>query len=170
MRSAGPGRGGAKLLAGLVPLLVATATARAQCESFGPVGAGFRASQSLLYDQIWSEVTRTPSGYVSVWSEGQNVVLRRYDASLAPLGGDTLVNTTLNQDTQDEPAVATALGGNTLVAWSDRHGYDGEQMGIYGRIYDVNGAPIAPEFRINQITAASQWRPLIAPTPAGGFV
>jgi hypothetical protein len=159
------------LFAGLVPLLLATAApVRAQCVSFGPVAAGFRASQSLLYDQIWSEVARTPAGYVSVWSEGQNVVLRRYDANLTAAGADTLVNTTLNAGTQDEPAVATAVGGNQLVAWSDRQGYDGEQMGIYGRIYDAAGAPIAPEFRINQITAASQWRPLIAPTPAGGFV
>jgi hypothetical protein len=171
MISANVRRRGAKLLAGLVPLSwAATAPVQAQCESFGPVGPGFRASQSQLYNQIWSEVAPTPNGYVSVWSEGQNIVLRRYDSSLAAAGPDTLVNTTLNLDTQDEPAVATAVGGNQLIAWSERHGYDGEQMGIFGRIYDASGAPIAPEFCLNQVTAASQWRPLIAPTPAGGFV
>ncbi|MBL8860002.1 MAG: hypothetical protein JNL28_15950 [Planctomycetes bacterium] len=144
--------------------------ALAQCETFGPRAPGFRASQSVFYDQIWSQIARTSTGYVAVWSEGQNISLRRFDANLAPLGNDTLVNATLSLDIQDEPAVAVATGGNQLIAWSDRHGYDGEQMGIYGRVYNAAGTPLATEFRINQITTASQWRPLIAPTPAGGFV
>ncbi|MDZ4773230.1 MAG: hypothetical protein SGI72_08870 [Planctomycetota bacterium] len=144
--------------------------ARAQCESFGPLGPGFRSSGTQLYDQVWSQIARTGAGYVAVWSEGQNVVLRRYDSNLVASSTDTLVNSTLFLDVQDEPAVAVATGGNQLIAWSERHGYDGEQMGIYGRIYNAAGAPLAAEFRINQITAASQWRPLIAPTPAGGFV
>lgn len=145
-------------------------TALAQCESFGPLAPSFRVSQSVFYDQIWSQMTRVPSGFVSVWSEGQDIVLRRYDANLAPLSNDTYVNTTLNLETQDEPAVATSTGGNFLVAWSERHGYDGEQMGIYGRVYNASATPLAPEFEINQIWQASQWRPLIAPTPSGGFV
>jgi hypothetical protein len=144
--------------------------ARAQCETFGPLAAGFRVSQSSFYDQIWSQMTRTQSGFVSVWSEGQDIVLRRYDTNLAPLSNDTYVNTTLNLETQDEPAVATATGGNFLIAWSERHGYDGEQMGIYGRVYNAAAVPLATEFRLNQIWQASQWRPLIAPTPSGGFV
>jgi hypothetical protein len=171
MMVARPDRSGGRLAAGLVlACLASSAPARAQCESFGPVGPGFRASQAQFYDQIWSEVARTTTGYVSVWSDGANIVLRRYDPNFVAAGPDTLVNTTLNLDTQDEPAVATALGGNQLIAWSDRHGYDGEQMGIYGRIYNASGAPIGPEIRLNQLTAASQWRPLIEPTPAGGFV
>ncbi len=162
---------GSRVVLGLLASLTLAATpAGAQCESFGPLGPGFRASQSQFYDQIWSQIARTQTGYVSVWSEGQNIVLRRYDANLVGAGVDTLVNTTLTLDTQDEPAVAVATGGNQLIAWSDRHGYDGQQMGIYGRIYNPGGTPIAAEFRINQVTTASQWRPLIAPTPTGGFV
>lgn len=154
-------------------LVIATcalsSTASAQCETFGPITPGFRSSQAAFYDQIWSQVARTSTGYLGVWSAGQDIILRRFDSSLSPVGNDTLVNTTLNLETQDEPAVAVATGGNQLIAWSERHGYDGEQMGIYGRIYGTNGVALAPEFRINQITAASQWRPLIAPTPSGGF-
>ena len=151
-------------------LATLAANASAQCETFGPLAAGFRSSQSAFYDQVWSQVARTNNGYVAVWSEGQDVVLRRYDANLAPSGNDTLVNATLNAEVQDEPAVAVATGGNQMIAWSERHGYDGELMGIYGRVYGPTGTPLASEFRLNQITAASQWRPLIAPTPAGGFV
>lgn len=155
---------------GLAALVSAAGAASAQCETFGPLGASLRASQAVTYDQVWSQVARTSAGHVAVWSAGQDVVLRRFDASLTPIGNDTLVNATLNADIQDEPAVAVATGGNQLVAWSERHGYDGEQMGIYGRVFNAAGTPLATEFRINQITAASQWRPLIARTPAGGFV
>lgn len=146
-------------------------SAAAQCETFGPTATGFRSSQSQFYDQIWSQIARgTNGGYVAVWSEGQDIALRRFDANWNPTSNDTLVNATLNLEVQDEPSIGVATGGNQLVAWSERHGYDGELMGIYGRLYGASGTALGTEFRVNQITAASQWRPLVAPTPAGGFV
>ncbi|MCY2960601.1 MAG: hypothetical protein NTY35_10590 [Planctomycetota bacterium] len=146
-------------------------TSQAQtCDVFGPLDGGARVSQALSYDQIWSTPARTGSDWTLVWSAGQDVVLRRFTSGLVPVGNDTLVNTTLNLEVQDEPAIGVANGGNFLVAWSERHGYDGQQMGIFGRVYTSAGSPIGPEFRVNQAWAASQWRPLIAPTPAGGFV
>lgn len=161
-------------LAGALQLLTLFAAlavpSSAQCETFGPLQPGFRVSQGFFYDQVWSHATRVPSGFLFAWSAGQDILLRRFDAALNPLGDDTLVNTTLNLEQQDEPAICTATGGNVLVAWSERYGYDGEQMGIYGRLYSSAGAPLGAEFRINQQWQASQWRPLIEPTPAGGFV
>ncbi|MBL8863749.1 MAG: hypothetical protein JNK02_17300 [Planctomycetes bacterium] len=146
------------------------AAAGAGLETFGPLDGGARVSQAVLYDQVWSSAARTGDGWTLVWSAGQDIVLRRFSDGFAALGGDTLVNTTLNAGVQDEPAIAVALGGTTLVAWSERHGYDGEQMGIFARAYGPAGAPLGPEFQVNQIGAASQWRPLVEPTPAGGFV
>src|SRR5205085_11952147 len=116
-----------------------------------PVAPGFRVSQSFFYDQIWSEVAHTPSGFVFAWSEGQDILVRRYDANLVAISNDTLVNTTLDLDTQDEPAICAGTTGNTLIAWSERHGYDGEQMGIFGRVYNLAGVPLAAEFQLNQI-------------------
>jgi len=145
--------------------------ARAQTwDVFGPLDAGQRVSQAQSYDQIWSTPARTGTGWTMVWSAGQDIVLRRFDDQLAPLSDDTLVNTTLGQQVQDEPAIGVATGGNFLVAWSERYGYDGEQMGIFGRVHTTWGTPLAAEFQINAVWQASQWRPLIAPTPAGGFV
>jgi hypothetical protein len=151
-----------------VPLLPGGASA--QCETFGPLAPGFRDSQAVQWEQEWSQVARTQTGWLGVWSAGQDIVLRRFDPDFVPLGNDTLVNTTLNLEVQDEPAVCVAAGGNQLIAWSERHGYDGQLMGIYGRLYSAAGVELGTEFRINQISAASQWRPLIAPTPSGGFV
>lgn len=156
-------------LASSVGLTISAAEAQS-CDVFGPVDAGARISQAQAYDQVWSSGARTGTGWTCVWSAGQDIVMRRFAADLTPLTNDTLVNTTLALEVQDEPAIAVATGGNFLVAWSERHGYDGQQMGIFGRAYARTGAPLGPEFQINQMWAASQWRPLIAPTPSGGFV
>ncbi len=162
-------RRAAPLLA--LPLLALLPAARAQsCEVFGPMAPGLRVSQAQSYDQVWSTPARTANGWTLVWNAGQDIVLRRFAPDLAPQGGDTLVNTTLNLDQQDEPAIGVSTAGNVLVAWSERYGYDGQQMGIFGRAYSPLGVPLGPEYQINQVWQASQWRPLIAPTPAGGFV
>ena len=147
------------------------APSSAQCaRTFGPMGPEFRPSQTTFYDQIWSQVARGSAGWTFAWSEGNDIYARRYNLSLAPLGGQFLVNETLNQGTQDEPAICHGTTGNFLICWSERQAYDGSGMGIFGRAYDANGTPTTMEFVVNGTTWASQWRPLIAPTPAGGFV
>jgi hypothetical protein len=107
---------------------------------------------------------------VYAFTSGQDVWARFYDAQLNPITNEFQVNTNLTQDIQDEPALGIANNGRVLFAWSDRNGYDGEQMGIFGRVYGANGVPIGNEIQINQSWQASQWRPLIHPTPAGGWV
>ncbi len=163
----------APIRAGTLALACALTATRADaqtCRVFGPLDAGARVSQARLYDQVWCSPARTGNDWTFVWSAGQDIVLRRFTCDLTPIGNDTLVNTTLNLEVQDEPAIGVATGGNFLVAWSERHGYDGQQMGIFGRAYSSAGTPLGPEFQINQVWNASQWRPLIAPTPNGGFV
>ena len=143
----------------------------AQCaRTIGPVAGSIHPAQSFYNDQQEGAVAKSPTGWTIAYCNGDDICVRLFDANLVPAGPQMLVNTTLNYDTQDEPAIAYATNGNFLVAWSDRHGYDGSAMGIVGRLYGPNGVPLGPEFVINQITYASQWRPLISPNPAGGFV
>lgn len=164
-------RAGARAGLAAAALACAATGALAQtCDVFGPLDAGARISQAATYDQLWCAPARTGADWTFVWSAGQDVVMRRFSSALVPLGNDTLVNTTLAAGVQDEPAIGVARGGNFLVAWSERHGYDGQQMGIFGRVYAGGGAPLTGEFQVNEIGAASQWRPLIAPTASGGFV
>jgi hypothetical protein len=137
---------------------------------FGPLTEEFRINQFQGYDQIWSSVAIAENGYVYTFSSGQDVWARFYDDTMEPVTSEFQVNTNLTNDIQDEPAIGIATTGNVLIAWSDRNGYDGEQMGIYGRIYDENAQPLGAEFQINQTWQASQWRPLISPTPTGGWV
>ena len=137
---------------------------------FGPVSGEFRINQFQGYDQIWSSVAIAENGYVFAFSSGQDVWARFYDDDLQPVTGEFQVNTNLINDIQDEPALAVGTTGNVLIAWSDRNGYDGEQMGIYGRIYNADAQPLDAEIQINESWQASQWRPLISPTPTGGWV
>jgi len=145
--------------------------ATAQCPNFGPMSADLFVSQSTSYDQLWCDVTRSASGvFAFTWSAGQDVFARWTDATLAPLTPDLWINTTLNLEVQDEPAIAWSSGGRVLVAWSDRHGYDGQQMGIFARLLNANGTFATNEFQVNVAGAASAWRPLIAPRVGGGFL
>jgi hypothetical protein len=154
------------LAPGLSPGLRAQSCAR----TFGPMGLELRTSQTVSYDQIWSMVARGTNRFTCAWSEGQDVYARQFDLALNPLGSQFLVDTALSVGIQDEPAVCAGNAGTILIAWSERNGYDGSLMGIFARVYDAAGQPITGEFLINTTTWQSQWRPLIAPTPSGGYV
>ena len=147
------------------------AAAAQQClRSFGPENGEFRFSQSTSYDQIWPQVARGPNGWTCVWSQGQDVWARVYDLDMNAVTAQFQVNTFFQTGIQDEPAVCQATSGNVLVSWSERQGYDGSAMGVFARVYGPDGTPLTGEFVVNSNTFASQWRPLIAPTPAGGWV
>jgi hypothetical protein len=148
----------------------ASSAAQSSCDVFGPVTSDVHVSQTYLYDQIWSQVARRSTGIATAWSEGQDIWARLWDMNLNPITDQFLVNTMLNLDVQDEPAIAYATGGNILIAWSDRYGYDGQAMGIFAKLYDAHGSALTNEFQVNVTWQASQWRPLIAPTPSGGYV
>lgn len=146
-------------------------SARAQCPTFGPLTGDVHVSQASAYDQVWCDVARGPAGQVAfAWSAGQDVFAGFFDASLAPTTSDLWINTTNFLDQQDEPAIAWSTGGHVLVAWSERHGYDGQQMGIFARLLNADGTFATGELQVNVTGAASQWRPLIAPRVGGGFL
>lgn len=138
--------------------------------TFGPLQGEFRISQSSFFDQIWPQAARGPNGWTFAWSQGQDVWVRRYDLQLDPLGSQFQANASYNLGIQDEPAISFGTTGNLLVAWSDRNAYDGSGMSVFARVYGPDGLPLFGEFVVNTIRVGSQWRPLITPTPSGGWV
>src|SRR5690606_10634839 len=108
--------------------------------------------------------------FVYVYSRW-NVYARRFDRDGTPLGNDVLVNPTKNGGEQDETWVAMhPTTGDYVVAWSDRHGGDGFQMGIGARFFRAGGTPAAPEFFVNLHTDQSQFDPRIAYSRNGRVV
>ena len=159
------------LAAGLALASLAPAARSQSClPSTGPMGPSFPPSQSIFYGQYWSVPAKSPTGWTFAFCNGNDIYARHFGPYLNATSDQFLVNTTLTYDTQDEPAIEYAPDGSFLVAWSDRPGYDGSAMGVFGRIYNNRGNPIGPEFGLSQITANSQWRPLIAANPTGGWV
>ncbi len=166
----------ARVLGSAAPVALASllspALGVAQSDVFSPLGPQFRVNASVNFTQYWSRVDISPDaarlGFS--FSNGQDPRARQFTIAGAPLTGDIACNPLFTQYIQDEAETCFALDGRQLIAWSERNGHDGEQMGIFGMIVAPNGVPAAAEFQINQIWQASQWRPLIARRPAGGWV
>jgi hypothetical protein len=109
--------------------------------------------------------------FVVAWSaavagDPNGVAVRRYDASGTPAALDFRVNTVTTFG-QQRASVAMTGGGAFVVVWDSTYGSDVE---VYGRRFDASGAPLAPEFRVNQYTTGDQMLAEVAPRRAGGFV
>ncbi len=67
------------------------------------------------------------------------------------------------------PAVAADGVGNFVVVWEDKAA-DGSGYGVFGQRYDVAGATLGGQFRVNSRTTFDQRNPAIAANDAGEFV
>lgn len=97
-----------------------------------------------------------------------NIYSRIYDGNGNPVTGELLINTTTANDQEDSSITALANGG-FVVAWESQ-AQDGNNKGVYARIYDAGGNPQTGELPINLTTFKSQDSPAIAPLTTGGFV
>ncbi|MDB5301155.1 MAG: repeat-containing protein, partial [Phycisphaerales bacterium] len=88
--------------------------------------------------------------------------------SVAPAGGELLLNQAIGS-TQQSPAVAVDASGNTVAVWQSL-GEDGDGWGIYGRRFDSSGNALGNEFLVNTTTTHDQVNPAIALTSSGAFV
>jgi hypothetical protein len=95
--------------------------------------------------------------------EAEEVFLRRFDATGAPLGDELRANQTFDIDQRD-PGVAATPAGGFLVAWHDEsleHG-PAETYDIWARLYGVAPAPAPPP----DPTPTPTPTPTATPTPA----
>lgn len=146
--------------------------AAARNDNFSASGAPFLVNASTSFNQYWSRVDISPDATRIGFSfnSGQDPRARQFSISGAPLTGDLWCNPLYTTYIQDEAETCFSVSGHQLIAWSERNGHDGEQMGIFGIIASPGGVLPPAEFQINEIWQASQWRPLIARRPAGGWV
>jgi len=142
-----------------------------------PQGPEFRVNTYWTGSQLLGFVAADPAGnFVVVWSGGYfdvtwDVFGQRYAASGDPLGPEFRVNTdTAGQ--QFDPAVATDVAGNFVVAWGDAYyGYpQPKPIGVFGQRFASSGAPVGPEYRVNTNTTGFHRHPDIAVDGSGNFV
>lgn len=157
----------------LAVLLVALCAPSAPAQYFAADGEPYLVNQSTSFAQYWVRNALNDSGSMIGYSfnSGQEMFARFFDGDGNPLTSNILCNTQITVGVQDEGEIGCATDGRFLVAWSERSGADGDEMGIYGRIFTANGSPLTgAEFRLTEVWQDSQWRPLIAQRPAGGWV
>jgi len=91
-----------------------------------------------------------------------------------PVGAEFQINT-YTVDDQAESSVVGLGDGGFVVAWMSGSvvspsGQDGSYSGVFGQRYNVVGAPIGSEFRINNYTSSSQAYPSLSGLTNGGFI
>ena len=111
-------------------------------------------------------------GIAVVWQalDGDNfgIVMQRFDASGAPIGSATAVNS-YTSDSQDAPRIGALADGGYVVVWVSGE-QDGDGSGIYMQRFDAAGAPAGAETQVNATAAGNQDDPAIAGLADGGFV
>ncbi|MDJ0766529.1 MAG: hypothetical protein QNJ97_26380 [Myxococcota bacterium] len=140
-----------------------------------PLGVNFQVNTYAMSPQESPSVAMGPDGrFVVVWKslgqdgDGWGIFGQRYDAEGNPLGVEFQVNT-YSDDDQENPSVAMAPDGRFIVVW-DSYKQDGDQDGIFGQRYDVDGNPLGVEFQVNTVTDYAQREPSVAIAPDGQFV
>ena len=138
-----------------------------------PLGDEVRVSEQTTLNQRRPVVATSTSGFVVAWDSdhgggtGNDIYVRRFDASGAPQSGDVPV--TVIEGNQAAPAVAAAPDGRFVVAWVD-NGSDGSSWGIYARRFAADGSPLGDAFRVNQQVENAQVNPTVAMAGDGSFV
>jgi VCBS repeat-containing protein len=86
---------------------------------------------------------------------------------LAPVGGDSLVNST-TANFQSGPAVAFLADGSYVIVFQslDDEGYND----VRARIFSADGVAAGPDFQVNATIASEQDLPQVAALADGGFV
>lgn len=138
-----------------------------------PLGSETLVNTTVEGSQLQPSIAMDIEGdYVIAWAgpdeNGSGVYFQRYDATGAPAGTETRVNTTTSQD-QSDPSVAMDADGDYVIAWTSL-GQDGDGLGVYFQRYSADGTPRGSETLVNTTTSASQLEPSVAMDADGDYV
>lgn len=140
-------------------------------------GNEFRVNLHIPNEQTDPAVARDADGdFIVVWTSiaqvqdgsGPGVFGRRFSAAGSPLGGEFLVNTTVNH-AQDAPAIAMDADGDFIIAWQSKDQND-ENYNVYVRRYDAAGVAQSDELQVNAATINVPPNPAIAADAGGNFI
>uniref|UniRef100_Q3ARR6 DUF4347 domain-containing protein n=1 Tax=Chlorobium chlorochromatii (strain CaD3) TaxID=340177 RepID=Q3ARR6_CHLCH len=139
------------------------------------VGSEFQVNTYTQYGQYTPSITAlADGGFVIIWRCVNNddyncnyIHGQRYNADGIMVGSEFQVNT-YTQIGAYEPSVAALADGGFVVTWESgivttwKSGYqDTSNSDIYGQIFNVDGAMVGSEFRINTYTKGFQGCPSV---------
>ncbi len=92
-------------------------------------------------------------------------------ACVTPVAGPEFQVNSTTAGTQSAPSVANVgPDSHFVVTWTAGGGQDGDLKGVYGRLFDETGTPLAGEFLVNVVTTGDQALSSVASNPTGNFV
>jgi hypothetical protein len=124
--------------------------------------------------QGFSSVAMNEVGdFVVVWNGpgdgAQNGIFAAlFDAAGEPASGELQVNV-VTANNQTAPEVAVDGDGDFVVAWRSNQ-QDGDNQGVFARLFAPSGAPVGGEFQVNLYTPGAQQLPRVAFAPDDEFV
>ncbi len=137
--------------------------------------AEFQVNATWAGDQDYPHVaTRADGSFVVVWqspgidSSGNGVVARIFGADGKPAGDEFQVNSE-EEDDQSVPNVAALANDTFVVVWQSNN-QDGSAHGVYGQLFDVDGAPLGSEFQVNTYILGTQAAASVAGQANGDFL
>lgn len=139
-----------------------------------PLGAELLVNSFITNNQSAPAVATSAIAGTSVvaWvstgqdGSGDGVYAQRYDKFGAAVGSAFRVNVGTSGN-QNNVAVAMDAYGNFVVVWQSS---DGSGDGIYARRYNLSGASLTSEFRVNSATSGNQQSPAVVMRDDGSFV
>ena len=138
-----------------------------------PFGVEFVINATTAGGQYAPSITGlADGGFVVTWTStdgnGEGVYSRVYDAAGNTSGADVRVNVATASN-QSSASVAALEDGGYIVTWSSNL-QDGDDTGIYARLYTADGTAAGTEFLVNSTTLNGQTSPSVAALEDGGFV
>ncbi|MSR12984.1 MAG: hypothetical protein EXR86_00135 [Gammaproteobacteria bacterium] len=113
------------------------------------------------YVVTWISQVQDPDGSYGIYAQ-------RFTVSGIATGPEFRVNSTAG-GTQYLPTITGRSNGGFVITWTDQVANDGSSYGVYAQAYDANALPQGSQFRVNTITASTQYEPAIS-AYNGGFI
>jgi hypothetical protein len=138
-----------------------------------PVGNEFPVNSFTTSNQNYPSVASDAAGdFIVVWQsrnqDGSDYSIQGqlFDSNGSLSGNEFQINT-YTTGNQRWPDVARSADGQFFVSWqsADQDGY-----GIFGQLFDSQGAPVGTELSINTHTTSVQTRSAVAATDSGDFM
>lgn len=138
------------------------------------VGVETQVNTYTEFNQSNPSITSlSDGGYIITWQSFHRYIhfgiyAQRYDSTGAPVGTETLINTT-TVNYQVSPSITSLSDGGYVIVWSSDN-QDGDNYGIYAQRYDSAGNAVGGETLVNTYTTSDQWRASITSLGDGGYV
>jgi hypothetical protein len=141
-----------------------------------PLGPEFQINSTFTDDQTAPSVGVDADGdFVVAWQHevgalGNDVLIRRFNSTGAPQGGELPASADPASGGQLAPQVAADADGDFIVAWSGAGAGSADDNGIFMRRFKASGVAQNLDTQVNTNTSGPRADPAVAADPDGDFV